>query len=293
MINFVSTIGVNCYYNVLQQYIKNIVRDETEYQITDRSYDNMVNVHFFLEKKVLETVKMKGISVFVCHGIADKRYRIIDQLRKFDYIVVSGPAWKDMLMSRGIPENKLVIGGYVKIDHLYNGPRLKKHVLWAPSHNVYVAKAALSSYPDLLQVLKGHVGVVHSTHPANNPSHKYTDVELAKASAVIADAGSTIYEAWALDIPVIFPDWIVKKGILHHFHSTFEAEIYTKGIGYHVSKANGFSAALKDAVNEGITKQEQDFIEKIFPRNLRGKSGELTWNILKEIEKRRLLCLKD
>jgi len=33
---------------------------------------------------------------------------------------------------------------------------------------------------------------------------------LVDADVVIADAGSTIYEAWALGKPVIFPDWLGK-----------------------------------------------------------------------------------
>ena len=91
---------------------------------------------------------------------------------------------------------------------------------------------------------------------------------------MIADGGSTIYEAWALDLPVVFPSWLVG-----HYNAanraTFEADVYNGQIGRHASAAHRLPELVAEAAADGITGHEQDFVESILPRRYRGCSGRL------------------
>src|SRR5690606_8972077 len=52
--------------------------------------------------------------------------------------------------------------------------------------------------------------VVACPHPRYRPDHKATLREYIGADAVIADGGSTMWEAMILGIPLVAPSWITK-----------------------------------------------------------------------------------
>ena len=104
---------------------------------------------------------------------------------------------------------------------------------------------------------------------------------------VIADAGSTLYEAWALGKPVIFPDWLCKDDVLAHFEAdpdNFEYRIYNEGIGYHAESMEHLIKLIDVALRDGMKQQEIDFMESIFPSDLRGNAGKLAAKALMEIK---------
>lgn len=108
---------------------------------------------------------------------------------------------------------------------------------------------------------------------------------LVDADVVISDAGSLVYEAWALGKPVVFPDWLVKEGVFKHFPGSFEEQIYREKIGYHVETPEQLGPMVERALMSGITEREKKFIDGIFPPELRGRSGEVTANLLRRFEK--------
>jgi CDP-glycerol glycerophosphotransferase (TagB/SpsB family) len=291
MINFIYPKGERtCYWKLLDLYVKNIVGDFKGFTIGNVCDPSAVNVHFFLEPEVLEACDMRDedINIFIPHGIADKGYRNAYSVSRFSSVVVSGPMWKGKLMEQGLPENKIFIGGYPKIDNLFQEPRTRENIVWLPTHNFSKATAdTLSSYPGLLEY-EGKIArlgnLITSEHPANKDTNSPTDTELAKAFVVIADCGSTIYEALALDIPVVFPDWLVRAGILKHYGDTFEGIIYKQYIGYHADDIKELLGYIDQAKSSGPSFVAQQFMDGIFPRALRGCSGRTILDHIRRFE---------
>src|SRR5690606_25390294 len=78
--------------------------------------------------------------------------------------------------------------------------------------------------------------VIEAPHPRHRQDGKSTLAEYVDADVVIADGGSTIYEAWALDLPVVFCDWLTAAGNINRFlraGGSLEAQIYRERIGRH------------------------------------------------------------
>lgn len=284
MINFVVPGGnINCYHNTIQLSIDAIMRDNLNYTISDTIIEG-VNVHFFLEQHLLDAsglngvngMESKSINVFLPHGIADKGYRNAESLGMFDCVIVSGQLWKEKLIVQGYPESKIVVGGYPKIDTLFYQHNRGYRTLWAPTHNYNVYEHTVSSFPDLLGhwgELTKHHNINISLHPANTASYKPTMDDLLETDVLIADSGSTVYEAWALGIPVVFPDWLVKEGIMNNYAGTFEAEIYKNKIGYHAENPDELVDCINEARIYGVRSKEHIFIDGIFNPSLRGSSG--------------------
>lgn len=225
-------------------------------------------------------------DVLISHGIADKGWRDYHKVREFPYVVVSGPAWREKYINQGMPAEMILLGGYTKLDPLFQQqterrPSERIRVLWAPTHS---NRPSVSSYPRLKSVLArlpGRFEVVTSPHPRE--SKTVTTLPLIDADIVIADSGSTVYEAMALGKPVVFPDWLVKAGVLERGRGTFEQQIYAEGIGYHAANPRELEACLDRAAAEGLDARAERFIEGIFPRELRGRSGEVTARELERI----------
>src|SRR5690606_6356180 len=53
--------------------------------------------------------------------------------------------------------------------------------------------------------------VVLAPHPRHSPGHQATFAQYVDADVVIADGGSTIYEAWCLGKPVVLPAWLTRR----------------------------------------------------------------------------------
>jgi hypothetical protein len=212
-------------------------------------------------------------SVFISHGIADKRYRDYWKVRDFPHVFHSGPAWQAKYLSEGAPPHQLHQVGYAKLDPIFQGRLIRgegRRVLWAPTHHVSWPK----HYPQAeaaVAALPFDAGT--SKHPVNVGPQQSTLQALVDADVVIADGGSTVYEAWALGKPVVFPDWIVLASKMVRPHS-FETRIYAEQIGYHATGQDDFARQVDRALTHGITQAEAEFIESIFPTALRGTSGK-------------------
>lgn len=291
MINFVT--GNSTFYTgVMQSLINPIAIHLNQFNIFETSQEKMINVHFFKEKEYLNNVGMKGINIFLSHGLADKNYAVYKDMEKFDFINIPGPAWFDKMIEQECPKEKLFIGGYSKLDTLWNTRFEKKNdkkiILWCPTHNLFPAsKRVASSFPRFEQdfeTLSSQFTLVTSLHPANSLHHNPTSFELNMANIVISDFSSIIYEAWALDIPVIFPDWLVKNNILEAFPNTFEGKIYKEQIGYHAKDMETLEILIFEALINGISTKATQFMETIFPVSLRGNSGKTIANFLKGVD---------
>lgn len=251
------------------------------------------------------SIRSQEVGVFVSHGIADKAWR--DTVgNSYEHVFVSGPGWSRKMLDHQCPIHRIVEVGYAKLDPLFTGPggdpirgersdRIR--VVWAPTHggggerNAFAANrpnrsnAWRSSWWDREEIIamlpEDTFEIVEAPHPRHKLDRSATFDEYIGADAVIADGGSTIYEAMALDLPVVFPTWLLKNSPSRN--GTFEHDIFRKRIGRHVDDSSKLAAAVEDAANRGITGAEQEFIEPILPRSYRGRSGRMHAEALDEI----------
>ncbi len=256
-----------------------------------------VNVRFFSSQRIRQHGKMPvgPYDVFYSHGIGDKDYWVADKIEDFNFAMVPGPAWKTRIEAGGY-KGKVWVVGYTKLDPVFNGEykrneKTKPYVIWAPTHAYHRKYKGRSSYPQCMQLINEIPGD-YETHVALHPSARLSqkagqDVtmqELVDADVVIADAGSTLYEAWALGKPVIFPDWICKKDVVGKFGpGNLEHQVYAKGIGYHAKDMKQLVRMIDTALSKGMQQQEIEFMETVFPSELRGKAGQKSAEVLMEI----------
>lgn len=283
---------------------------ESEYMITNAPAEGYVNVlythwHVYRGKRRIRT----SPSVFVSHGIADKGWRNASKMRGlYNYVFVSGPAWTEKLRRQHLLPKTIREVGYCKLDPIFNGevqpirPRDDRiRVVYAPTHagggeRTFDGRSDCSTdwrRNEVLSLLpESEFDVIVARHPRHRPDRKSTLAEYVGADVVIADGGSTIYESWALDLPVVFPDWLVAEGNVTRWSvslarpATFERRLYEKKIGRHAEQPEDFAKLVMKAAEEGITAREQDFIEGILPRKYRGISGRLHAEALDEIARR-------
>lgn len=250
------------------------------------------------------TMQQSETGVFISHGIADKAWR--DQVgNSYNHVFVSGPGWSAKMIGHHCPIHRLVEVGYAKLDPIFNGQveaperdgRIR--VVWAPTHGgggerrafaetrPNVANAWRSSWWDREQILamlpESEFDVVEAPHPRHKPDRSATFAEYVGADVVIADGGSTIYEAMALGLPVVFPTWLLTGHADNARRGTYEHTIYTERIGRHVSTPADLAAAVADAAVYGITDAEVEFIEPILPAAYRGISGRMHAEALDQI----------
>ena len=267
---------------IYENSVYNKSTNKWDYNISDKYFD----ITFFSDIHHRH-------GMFVCHGIADKKYRDANLMALFDYVCVPGLLWEEKLISQGLNKNKIKILGYPKMDKLFTKNRVihndgKIHVLYAPTHNTKPNNMqSTSSYPRLLNEIDklkdDRIEIKHSFHPANAKQEITMDL-LLWADVVISDSGSLVYESWALDIPVIFPDWLVKQNIFNYGSQTFESHIYRENIGYHANNIGEMKQMILKAYDEGLDKKTTHFIDGIFSKSLRGCSGKaIADEILKRI----------
>lgn len=259
--------------------------------------EGMLNVRFYTWPAPQE-------HVFISHGIADKAYRTPSKLFGFAHVHSSGPWWTRYYTLRG-PEDmgsRVFESGYTKLDPLFDGriPREpasdgRVRVLWAPTHSGVNGQSRNypSSYLELSKSIEtllpaSEFSVEIAPHPrlreAQRLPIKVTMEEYARCDVVVADAGSTLYEAWALGLPVVFPDWIVDHKIAKRQRtSTLEGVIYAQGLGYHAMTPGALADTVRMAARDGMGEREASLIEDVFPARYRGNSGERTAAALLEI----------
>ena len=258
-----------------------------------------INLRFFSESRITQLGKFPvgPLDVFMSHGIGDKNYWVAARIAPYPHALVPGPAWKERIEAGGY-QGKVWVVGYTKLDPIFNGEyirqeRTKPYVVWAPTHGYHYRYKGRSSYPQCLELVK-EIPEEYETHVALHPAsrlqrkqiHNVTLQELLDADVVIADAGSTLYEAWALGKPVIFPDWICRDDVLANFdddHGNLEYQIYDQGIGYHAKDMDHLNSLIDVALRDGMGQREIDFMERIFPKELRGKAGQMAAKALLSI----------
>lgn len=286
-INFVRIPGL--YGEIIDSFINPIIPFLPELKVSSDCLENAVNIVFFVES---DFYNPKGTVILMSHGIADKKWRNGSRVSKFDYVFVSGVKWVKKMLNEGIPEKRILVNGYTKLDPIFQGkikktPSNKKRILWAPTHNMELkTKDTACSYPALEPFFKNiseQYEVLISLHPANKKGKSPTLQLLADADIVVADSGSTLYEAWALGKQVVFPDWLIKDKILKF--DTFEKKIFQKRIGLHANNEEELMELIEYGLTTPLSKEVENFIDGIFTPELRGKSGERTAEILKEIAK--------
>ncbi len=266
------------------------------YEIARNPREDAVNVYLAHRSQYVPAVG--ETAVFISHGIADKNWRSGSRVAKeFAFIFVSGPAWTQKMRHDGLMAHRILEAGYPTLDPIFQGklpkpkPDRRIRVVWAPTHGGGGEKSALSGKPpktfgakvtthwrrqEILDLLDPDVfDVVEAMHPRHRPDHRATLDEYVGADVVVADGGSTIYEAMALGLPVVFPSWLTMMANLNRHNRSFENKIYSDRIGRHALRPVDFVPLLKQATRDGITSSEVEFIETILPEKYRGKGGEL------------------
>lgn len=263
-----------------------------------------VNVYFAHRSRYLAPTADGETSVFAGHGIADKGWRTPAKVRGYHFICTSGPAWTERYVASGIHPDRILEVGYPKLDPVFLGeiPPPERddrvRVVWAPTHGGVLDRpydpadhgrgngTSTWWHRDQIHTLlpESEFDVIEAPHPRARPDRSVTLAEYVDADVVIADGGSTIYEAWALGIPVVFPDWLVAHARRHSTaRATFEAEIYATRIGRHALTAGDLPTLVAQAATRGITDAEVDLIDRIFPPAYRGASGARLAHMLDEI----------
>jgi hypothetical protein len=291
MINFVFPESP-FYKDVLDLTINPIIKHlyTNNYMISSTTQDKCINVHFFNENVYIGSVGRRGINVFLAHGIADKNWRNNIKPDLFDYCIVTGELWKNKFIEKGFSEDKIFIGGFPKVDNYFINTeknRDKKNILWCPTHNMFPAHSQkISSYPffeDYKHLIPSKYNFIKSEHPANSKGHVATLNKLIEADVVLADYSSMLYEAWILDKPVIFLDWLIRDWVLNNYKGSFEAHIYSNFIGYHFNSIDELINCLDIAIQNGIDDKTREFINGIYSPELKGCSGKVIAGFLTKI----------
>ncbi|MCD0450769.1 hypothetical protein LO762_16450 [Actinocorallia sp. API 0066] len=272
--------------------------DPSAYRVERQPRPGAVNAYLSMRGRYRVRREIGKVGVMIDHGIADKDYRRGLKMSTFHYVTVPGPTVADRVVSGGVPRRKVVQVGYPKLDPLFNGdvPRVPRpaggriRVLWAPTHgggseawqdgNRAAPGAGATSWwareevlsaldPDLFELTE-------APHPRHRPDKRATLAEYASADVVIADGGSTIYEAWALGLPVVFPSWVTRDRNLERAGgATLEARIYRERIGYHADSPQHLADLVAQAAEEGQGERAVQFVAGVLPPEVRGRGGEL------------------
>jgi len=227
-------------------------------------------------------------DVFMSHGLADKNWRNADKMTNYGHILVSGPAWKKKLITLGTPPDKISVVGYPLLDVVWNTARAPRFLVWAPTHGATsnVTSADRLS-EELLARLQDLFPFLTVLHPVASGC-LFRDV-LPSARVVIADSGSTLYEAWAFGIPVVFPDWLVKEAVLKKWPGSFEAIIYERGLGWHANSEEELIDLIREVWTTGkLGTGVEEFMEGILPSELRGRSGAVAARELMRLRDRKV-----
>jgi len=232
-------------------------------------------------------------GIYIPHGIADKNYHRVERLKQIKYLLYPGPAWKEKFMRMGIPEERVFVVGWPRLDPVFQGKigskkvGGKKVVAWCPTHD---AMPTISSYPvfsrylgELQRRLGDEFEVVSSVHPARRADGKTSLELLVEADVILSDTSSMLYEALVVGKPVVLLDFLVKEGVFKVLKGSFEEYVYREDIGYHADSFDALPEVIRRAVEEGIDRRTEEFIERFYPTEFRGRSGEETAGVLKHL----------
>jgi len=266
--------------------INPIIKHLSNYIITEQALDDCVNIHFFNEPAHTKKVGLKGINFMIPHGIGDKGWRNKNS-NQFDYVSAPSEHWKQLLISRGIDSNKIIVCGYPKIDLFFDGQLHKQHsnkptILWCPTH----ARSVSSNprFKEYLSMIPEKYNFIIHEHPFNDKEHTATVQSLINADVIITDFSSMIFETWALGKPIIFPDWIIEPKLFGIDNDVLEKRVYLEQIGYHAQNIDDLINYFDIALSRPLDKKVIDFIDKILPIQYRGTSGKHIANVILELE---------
>lgn len=234
--------------------------------------------------------KRKG-DVLMSHGVADKNYFFRKRrngtycLAAFDHAFVPGPWLRDRILSHpeiSMPAENVHIVGWPRLDMLQElarnrQPSERLRILWAPTHNLRDKPGReASSYPafeQYLPELSRHFEVDVSLHPRNRTEKTPTAEKMAACDVLISDFGTTVYEAVALGKPVIFPDWLVRDGVLADYGDASPGQLFKQDIGYHP----GSFDEMMDILFSGpeLNDRTKQYVDRIIDPATVGKSGKI------------------
>jgi len=226
-------------------------------------------------------------DVFLSHGLADKNWRNADKMSGYGHVLVSGPAWKEKLVGQGMSPDVISVVGYPFLDPVWDLERSRELLVWAPTHKATSNVTTEGRFSrELLDRLGGGFSLEIVSHPIG--SKRLSRDVLPRAAVVIADAGSTLYEAWAFGVPVVFPDWLVKEAILTKWPGSFEAMIYERGLGWHANSEEELIDLVRNVWETGeLGTGVEEFMEGILPSELRGRSGKVAAKELMRLRNRK------
>lgn len=226
-------------------------------------------------------------DVFMSHGLADKNWRNADKMSGYGHVLVSGPAWKEKLMGQGMSPDAISVIGYPFLDPVWDLERPREFLVWAPTHKATSEVTTEGRFSEaLLNRLRKEFPLEIVSHPVGS-KRLFRDI-LPQAAVVIADAGSTLYEAWAFGIPVVFPDWLVKEAVLKKWPGSFEAMIYERGLGWHANSEEELIDLVRGVWETGeLGTGVEEFMESVLPSEFRGRSGEVAAKELTRLRDRK------
>ena len=223
-------------------------------------------------------------AIYIPHGIADKGLRDVELINKQIISLYNGPAAVNELIRQGAKPEKLKVIGYPLLDEYFEkrknrAAKENMKVAWCPTHapTDLSVRDFRTSYRRFDAAYLRNYGfeVVTSLHPHNQDyrNFKMSVENFYDADVVISDTSSVIYEALALGIPVIITKWLVSEVY------GSERDIYSRAPGNEVCwLANSQNEVLiylnriKTGLGQGPKAHE--FMEGIFPEELRGNSGK-------------------
>lgn len=242
-----------------------------------------------------DSSRMDAVSVHTSHGLADKRYREHAKTRSFNHLFLPGPVFARLLISDRVPPWKLWVNGYPKLDPLFSAERTtsdrgRVRVLYAPTHgggseaytegNRSAPGARATSWWDrdsLLELLEGAgFEVTLSPHPRHDSGRQATFQEYLETDVVLADGGSTVFEAMALGLPVVVPAWLtaarnIQRGL---GGKSLENIFYVQEFGLHARNPAELPRLIEKAASEGLDERSAEFMETVLPADFRGSSGQ-------------------
>jgi hypothetical protein len=245
-------------------------------------------------------------DVVMSHGVADKNYfwspdgqgqRLANQR---EALLVPGDWLKRRLVkSKAItlPPDRIHVVGWPRLDLLI--PQVpvarrrrdgKPRVLWAPTHNKRKrgdTARSTSSFPEFenyLRTLSRFAWIDVSVHPRNRADRRPTGASMPRSDVVVADFGTTVYEAWALGKPVIFPRWLLADRITEYMKSSAESYIFRHRIGYHPDSFD----ELVDILQAGpvITEDVRAFMDDYLAPQYFGTSSARVAQVLQDLAAR-------
>jgi hypothetical protein len=245
-------------------------------------------------------------DVLMSHGVADKNYlwsadgqgkRLANQR---EHLLVPGEWLRQRLLDSPairLGPDQIHVVGWPRLDSLAREAPLRRRsrngkprILWAPTHNgrkrgeTARSTSSFPAFENYLRTLARFAWVDVSVHPRNRTDRTPTGATLPQSDVVVADFGTTVYEAWALGKPVIFPRWLLADRISEYMPGSAEAWIFDQRIGYHPDSFD----ELVDIVRAGptITSDVADFMEQYLPPALLGRSSARVAEVLKALSER-------